>query len=432
MYRNFFNGVSFCLTLTVLLAGCSRPEDAATGALLPSPVVARLDEDRYLGEPVHVENLTAWPVVAEKYLEVGKFLTLDEAQERKLAVVREMGSGQQSTLRQSTRPSTRSTRQSTRRPTVQTSQQITEPLEFVPIEELADPSSSTIQEIAFNLGAAATVNQVVIENKSDLPILVCAGTIIEGGKQDRQIGQDIVLGPGSSVPVDAFCVEKGRWTGVRMGQQTYGMFSSKSVLAPKEVRYTAQYGKDQSAVWNAVSVENARADKSPATHTLLDTINETDEEKVALRERVAKKIEEHFQALRHRGAATVGFAYAINGKPMGVRVFAHPQLLESQLKIFAKTLALETDLAQRKAPKVPVPQASADDIIRMVNAVNEEEEKVSKTSAANFNGVRQGAAGGNATCYAEIFLPSQSAEAQTERTKRRVAITQDWTAPERK
>ena len=73
-------------------------------------------------------------------------------------------------------------------------------------------------------GDSATVNQLVIASTADLPILVTAGTILKGGKQDRQLGQDLLVAAGATVPVDAFCVERGRWNGVREGQSTDGVF----------------------------------------------------------------------------------------------------------------------------------------------------------------------------------------------------------------
>ena len=56
----------------------------------------------------------------------------------------------------------------------------------------------------------------MIQNKGKLPILVLAGTIVKGGKQDRQIGEDFVVPRDKQVDVSAFCVEQGRWNGTRV------------------------------------------------------------------------------------------------------------------------------------------------------------------------------------------------------------------------
>ena len=57
------------------------------------------------------------------------------------------------------------------------------------------------------------VNELAIENVSpDRAVFVQAGDIVKGGRQDRVFSQDLVLKPRSGrVPIDAFCVESGRW-----------------------------------------------------------------------------------------------------------------------------------------------------------------------------------------------------------------------------
>src|SRR3954464_12322420 len=58
----------------------------------------------------------------------------------------------------------------------------------------------------------AQVNQLVLVNNSKKPLLLLAGEIVTGGKQDRVIGKDRIV-PAESDPVDlsVFCVEPGRW-----------------------------------------------------------------------------------------------------------------------------------------------------------------------------------------------------------------------------
>lgn len=56
------------------------------------------------------------------------------------------------------------------------------------------------------------VNRLNIENISNDTIMVLAGEVIQGGKQDRVIANDFILYPGSGKKdLDVFCVESGRW-----------------------------------------------------------------------------------------------------------------------------------------------------------------------------------------------------------------------------
>ena len=52
-----------------------------------------LDDHRYLGAAFDVGNLRVWPIHTDAPLEIGEFLTLQEAQEKGVATVREIGGG---------------------------------------------------------------------------------------------------------------------------------------------------------------------------------------------------------------------------------------------------------------------------------------------------------------------------------------------------
>src|SRR5580704_1393676 len=56
------------------------------------------------------------------------------------------------------------------------------------------------------------VNTLVLVNNSKRPLLLLAGEIVTGGKQDRVIAKDRIVPPGAD-PIDlsVFCIEHGRW-----------------------------------------------------------------------------------------------------------------------------------------------------------------------------------------------------------------------------
>jgi len=65
----------------------------------------------------------------------------------------------------------------------------------------------------------ASVNQLVLINRSKRPLLLLAGELVSGGKQDRVIGKDRIVPVGAPpLPLDVFCVEHGRWTAARNSQ----------------------------------------------------------------------------------------------------------------------------------------------------------------------------------------------------------------------
>jgi len=98
-------------------------------------------------------------------------------------------------------------------------------------------------------GAGAQVNQLVLVNNSDRPLLLLAGEIVTGGKQDRVIGVDRLVPPKSD-PIDlsVFCVEPGRWTG-----RSNEFASMHSQMAQPSVRVPAMAAKNQQQVWDKVA-----------------------------------------------------------------------------------------------------------------------------------------------------------------------------------
>src|SRR5688572_16270867 len=57
------------------------------------------------------------------------------------------------------------------------------------------------------------VSTLFIENVSTDTVMILAGEVVQGGKQDRMVGQDVVLNPKSGKKdLSVFCVEHGRWS----------------------------------------------------------------------------------------------------------------------------------------------------------------------------------------------------------------------------
>lgn len=224
-----------------------------------------LDGQLALGPSIQVANLEVWPVLSDAAEDVGRILTLAQAQEQEAVVIRELENAQ--------------------------------------------------------------VGKLVIENKGDTRILACAGTVVTGGKQDRQLGEDIVVDPQTTVAVKAFCVEPGRWLGTSNFRGT-----SQKTSAP--VRTAGQYGDDQAQVWHDVEIAQAAGIGSGGSYA---SVKETSRRRQA----TAEQVERH---LRAQGDNVVGYAYAIDGCAAGIRTFAHPALLEPRLQGFVRAMCVEAEL----------------------------------------------------------------------------------------
>lgn len=93
------------------------------------------------------------------------------------------------------------------------------------------------------------VNRLTIQNRSNQDIFVQAGDIVKGGQQDRVLALDLIVPPRSGrIPIDAFCVEQGRWS--RRGDEAVTAFSaSNNALASKDLKIAAKAKASQSEVW---------------------------------------------------------------------------------------------------------------------------------------------------------------------------------------
>src|SRR6266446_2791082 len=96
--------------------------------------------------------------------------------------------------------------------------------------------------------ASASVNQLVLINRSKRALLLLAGELVSGGKQDRIIGKDRIVPVGAEpLPLDVFCVEHGRWTG------SSSQFTAAKTIVHPSVREQAAVEQKQTEVWAAVS-----------------------------------------------------------------------------------------------------------------------------------------------------------------------------------
>ena len=107
----------------------------------------------------------------------------------------------------------------------------------------------------------AMVPELVVENRGKSHVLLLAGEILIGGKQNRVLREDILLPPSSGPrPIGVYCVEQGRWNEGRKE------FESKGSIAQPGLRSKLMERPDQGRVWDSVA-RSARAAEVPASPT---------------------------------------------------------------------------------------------------------------------------------------------------------------------
>jgi hypothetical protein len=270
-------------------------------------------------DPIRQGNLTVFPVVAATSHDTHEFLTLDEGVRSGEVIVTESGNVQ--------------------------------PL----MRRRMGPISN----------GGAQVNQLVLVNNSKRPLILLAGEIVTGGKQDRVIGKDRIV-PAESDPIDlsVFCVEPGRWTArsASFGSMAYSM-------AQPAVRAKAMAAKDQSQVWEQVRKQQAEmsANLEVASPPAAAVIGGTTSyarvmDNAAVKQQVdavAEPIQHGYQSLIHelRDKNAVGVVVAVNGEIIWADIFASTNLLEKYWPKLVRSYAAEAVVTRTKARETGVQSA---------------------------------------------------------------------------
>ena len=178
----------------------------------------------------------------------------------------------------------------------------------------------------------AAVNTLEVHNDTDKYVVLLAGEMVRGAKQDRIISFDVVVPPRGKVGVDAFCVEAGRWTEVSEH------FTYENEMAPASVRATAQGKKDQGQVWAEVSKVNAERGAVTGTDALTASYDDP-----AFRADV-QKYEKALNDLA-KGKEVVGVIVVAEGKVKAGDVFANHDLFAAVWPRLLTSYAMDAALA---------------------------------------------------------------------------------------
>jgi len=289
---------------------------SATGTTPGDPAPGIASNDYKLLDPITHGDLTVFPVVSVHTHDTNEFLTLDEGVRSGEVVVTEVGNLHTMMRRR--------------------------------------PIPPTFQ-------GAARVNNLVLVNNSDRPLILLAGEIVTGGKQDRVVGKDRII-PAESDPVDlgVFCVEPHRWV-----EKSANFDTHASVMAQPSVRKKAMVDKDQQQVWaevnnakNNMSVNAAAAppaaaggpsgyEYSRSVRELNDTSsyaaareNKVVQKQVeAITEPMQKSYESLIKQLRNQNA--VGVVVAVKGRIVWADLFASSGLLSKYWPKLLQSYAAE-------------------------------------------------------------------------------------------
>lgn len=169
------------------------------------------------------------------------------------------------------------------------------------------------------------VNELTVQNKSDEHIFIMSGDVMQGGKQDRMIAQDLVVPPNTITDVAVFCVEKGRWTAEKdENDKAIYAFKGYYNVASNDLRRTMKETNNQQAVWDKVG--EITSEQAVETETGTYTALEVSDDFTHLRENYLRFFKDKFE----RTDKVVGIAAVSGTQVLGMDIFGHPNLFKSK------------------------------------------------------------------------------------------------------
>lgn len=291
MERTFFSA------LLGSLAGISCIGFLGLFGSSPSPGPQKPEGDWRLLQPVSYENISLFAVVSPEAYDTSAFITLDEGLSTGEVVVREQGG--------------------------------------------TGLARSRDGRIIPDYSTGASVNQLVLINRGKRPVLLLAGELVSGGKQDRIIGKDRIVSVGAEpLPLNVFCVEHGRWS-------SGANFSAAKTIVHPSVREQAAVEQDQTRVWGAVrggstapvpaGVPAARLSRSEVADTVAAEAPTESYAKIYESRRIGGSVDNFVDELQRRfakatsglkGERVVGVVVAYGGEVAWSDIFASPDLFQ--------------------------------------------------------------------------------------------------------
>ena len=182
------------------------------------------------------------------------------------------------------------------------------------LDEAMERGSIEIRELK-----PAEVNRVRLVSRAKEPIFVMGGEMLTGAKQDRIMGDDMIVPPGADLTIPVFCIERGRWVG------TTETFSALGAIAGSAVRNAGQEA-GQRAVWDNVAAQQERLDARSATGSLRSVHDS---------ESVQHKVEPYERALADLPVSARGVVARLGDEVVTADLFASRTLFE---KLWPKLL----------------------------------------------------------------------------------------------
>ena len=213
----------------------------------------------------------------------------------------------------------------------------------------------------------ADVNLLQITNHSKQSVVVQGGDVLEGGKQDRMVGETKYIAPGTTDYIQVYCVEKRRWSPKAKEFKHRG-------VANREVQKAMNLNKRQSAVWKEIDKEFKAAKKTSETWSYLELYG--------TREPVDTSYINFFTRKYVESDSNIaGFIFITDNKILSTEIFASNSLMDIT---FANMLNSYVQSVVANGGKPAVPVSTQKEFMNQI-LTSEEGQKIYVTAHGKLN-----------------------------------------------
>ena len=243
--------------------------------------------------------------------------------------------------------------------------QVAGPLAVIPVfgptplldyQSLAD--AMALGALVREIDGVASVNDLLVDNRSDQALLVFEGEEVLGAKQNRTFDAPVLISAHAGVQVPVSCVEQGRWSS---GGEHDPMKPAPQAADPRLRRI-----KRESAHAQRLAGLEARADQGEVWRDVQERIADMDVDSPSgamsdIYDHRRDHLGELTAAIRHQNGQ-LGALVAIGGEPRALDLVSRPEVFASLLPRLAQGYALDALSGQER----PVDSRPCEEFLRQV------------------------------------------------------------------
>lgn len=229
----------------------------------------------------------------------------------------------------------------------------------------------TIEE----LSTSGSVPALQAKNATTFDVLLIAGQLVQGGKQNRGINADMLVGAGQSAKIPVTCVEQGRWSGTPRSRFGHAGFEPidvrfskmRDVHASQRENGTAE--ANQSKVWSTISqMSRVLRSESPSAD-LLHSLRAT-------RERVSRPMGASATEGQSAGPSTGHRAATVDPGVVEQLRFIAERLHEMQREARTVMAQLSAQLAEGDSAEISSLRRQLDQALRGLSLLQQQYDRL--------------------------------------------------------